>query len=217
MVVDRFSHRLKFERPDELIVSETVNSSDNRAYPSRRRVLGLAGAAAAGLVLPACTTTEDIPVRPVPTGPRVDPAYLSMYGPMPQEDFPIPAVDLSKVPDRFYRQLVDDPTGERPGTVVVDTRSFFLYLVLQGGQAMRYGVGLGRQGFEWSGDGVIQWKRRWPTWTPPAEMIAPPAGARKVQRREWRPAARSDQSAGCQSPLYLPGRSGHALPSSRHA
>ena len=172
MVVDRFSHRLKFERPDELIVSETVNSSDNRAYPSRRRVLGLAGAAAAGLVLPACTTTEDIPVRPVPAEPRVDPAYISMYGPMPQEDFPIPAVDLSKVPDRFYRQLVDDPTGERPGTVVVDTRSFFLYLVLQGGQAMRYGVGLGRQGFEWSGDGVIQWKRRWPTWTPPAEMIA---------------------------------------------
>ncbi len=91
---------------------------------------------------------------------------------MPEEDFPVPAVDLTKVDQRFYRQLVDDPTGERPGTVVVDTRSYFLYLVRPDGKAMRYGVGLGRQGFTWSGEGVIQWKRRWPTWTPPAEMIA---------------------------------------------
>jgi len=95
-----------------------------------------------------------------------------MYQAMPEEDFPIPAVDLTKVDKRFYRQLVDDPTGERPGTVVVDTRSYFLYLVRPNGKAMRYGVGLGRQGFTWSGEGVIQWKQRWPKWTPPAEMIA---------------------------------------------
>lgn len=94
-----------------------------------------------------------------------------MYQAMPEEDFPIPAVDLTKVDKRFYRQLVDDPTGERPGTVVVDTRSYFLYLVRPNGKAMRYGVGLGRQGFTWTGEGVIQWKQRWPKWTPPAEMI----------------------------------------------
>jgi lipoprotein-anchoring transpeptidase ErfK/SrfK len=91
---------------------------------------------------------------------------------MPEEDFPVPAADLTKVDQRFYCQLVDDPTGERPGTVVVDTRSYFLYLVRPEGKAMRYGIGLGRQGFTWSGEGVIQWKRRWPKWTPPAEMIA---------------------------------------------
>ena len=65
-----------------------------------------------------------------------------------------------------------DPTGERPGTIIVDTSSHFLYLVLGNGQAMRYGVGLGRAGFEWSGRANVQWKQKWPKWTPPAEMIA---------------------------------------------
>jgi len=95
-----------------------------------------------------------------------------MYGAMPNEDFPIPPVDLTKVDEKFYRRLVDDPTGAAPGTIVVDTSRYFLYLVRPGGKAMRYGVGLGRQGFTWSGDGVIGWKQRWPKWTPPAEMIA---------------------------------------------
>ena len=57
------------------------------------------------------------------------------------------------------------------GTVVVDTANHFLYFVLNGGQAIRYGVGIGRQGFEWAGRGVIRWKQRWPRWFPPNEMI----------------------------------------------
>ncbi len=111
-------------------------------------------------------------LRPPPPEPSADPQYLSMYGPMPQEDFPIPAVDLKKVPAKFYRRMVEDPTGETPGTIVVDTSAFYLYLVMEGGMAMRYGVGLGRQGFTWAGEGVIQYKRRWPRWTPPDEMVA---------------------------------------------
>lgn len=91
---------------------------------------------------------------------------------MPEERFPIPAVNLKALNPRFYRTLVNDPTLERPGTIVVDTRSFYLYLVRTGGEAMRYGVGLGRAGFEWSGRGEIAWKQVWPKWTPPAEMIA---------------------------------------------
>ena len=71
-----------------------------------------------------------------------------------------------------YRQRVLDPPGERPGTVVVDTASRFLYLVERDGSAMRYGVGIGREGFAWEGEGVIQWRQKWPKWTPPAEMIA---------------------------------------------
>ncbi|MBL8579112.1 MAG: L,D-transpeptidase [Mesorhizobium sp.] len=118
-----------------------------------------------------------------------------MYRAMPEEDFPIPAVDLTKVDKRFYRQLVDDPTGERPGTVVVDTQSYYLYLVRPGGKAMRYGVGLGRQGFTWSGDGVVQWKQRWPTWTPPAEMIA-----RQPELEKWS-AKNGGQPPGIDNPL----------------
>ncbi|MCK5748783.1 MAG: L,D-transpeptidase [Oricola sp.] len=94
-----------------------------------------------------------------------------MYGPMPQERFPIPAVKLDKVPERFWRRQVDYPTTESVGTVVVDTSRFFLFLVQEGGKAMRYGVGLGRAGFEWAGRAEIAWKQAWPKWTPPAEMI----------------------------------------------
>lgn len=146
---------------------------NKRTSVSRRHFLSLGATAASGLVLSGCATVvESQQVAPETSKPATDPSNVAMYRAMPEEDFPIPAVDLTKVNERFYRKLVDDPTGERPGTVVVDTRSFYLYLVRPGGMAMRYGVGLGRQGFEWSGEGVIQWKQRWPKWTPPAEMIA---------------------------------------------
>jgi lipoprotein-anchoring transpeptidase ErfK/SrfK len=94
-----------------------------------------------------------------------------MYGEVVDDGYVIPAVPIEKIDPRFYRQIVPDPTGERPGTVVVDTAGHHLYLVRENGEAMRYGVGLGRQGFEWAGRAVIQWKQRWPKWTPPAEMI----------------------------------------------
>lgn len=148
-----------------------MTQRDECSKPSRRQFLSVTLAAASGLLLPGCATTTDGPSAPAPE-PTPDANYVSMYRAMPEEDFPIPAIDLAKVDKRFYRQLVDDPTGAQPGTIVVDTGSFYLYLVQAGGKAMRYGVGLGRQGFEWSGDGVIQWKQRWPKWTPPAEMIA---------------------------------------------
>lgn len=94
-----------------------------------------------------------------------------MYAAIPDELFPIPAVDVQLMPPEYWRQIVDDPTGERPGTIVVDTPNRFLYLVREGGKALRYGVGVGREGFSWAGEGRIAWKRKWPTWTPPAEMI----------------------------------------------
>lgn len=71
---------------------------------------------------------------------------------------------------RFMRQVVPLRTGESAGTVIVDTGSKFLYLVLGGGKALRYGIGTARQGFEWSGTHRISGKREWPDWTPPAEM-----------------------------------------------
>src|SRR5690606_38447782 len=127
--------------------------------------LGLGAMAGAG-GLSACSS--------VPREPRFGGTILSydeIYGPKPDEPFPLPAVDLSKLDPRFYRREVIDPTGEKPGSIVVDTKGFHLYHVMPGGKAMRYGVGLGRQGFEWSGRGYIAWKRAWPTWTPPDEMI----------------------------------------------
>lgn len=144
---------------------------ERQINPSRRRFL-LASGAVGALALAGCTTTDGGPEVTQEHTQSGELSNLMMYRAMPEEDFPIPAVDLRRVPPRFYRQEVADPTGERPGTIVVDIDNFYLYLIRPGGRALRYGVGLGREGFSWSGTGVIQWKRRWPTWTPPAEMIA---------------------------------------------
>jgi lipoprotein-anchoring transpeptidase ErfK/SrfK len=95
-----------------------------------------------------------------------------LYAAKADEQFPLPAIPYDRIDPRFYRQMVDDPTGEAPGTLVVDTGSHFLYFTYPNGRAMRYGVGLGRAGFAWAGRGKIQYKRQWPKWTPPDEMIA---------------------------------------------
>ena len=143
---------------------------DNHSAPITRR--GFLGASAAGAVsvLAACTTRRAPPAEP-PAPPPVEAGYRAMYGEMVDGGFVIPAVPIEKIDRRFYRQEVRDPTGEAPGTVVVDTSDHFLYYVMAGGRAMRYGVGLGRAGFEWSGAAKIQWKQKWPTWTPPEDMI----------------------------------------------
>jgi lipoprotein-anchoring transpeptidase ErfK/SrfK len=77
-----------------------------------------------------------------------------------------------ELPARLKRQVVNYATREAPGTVIIDTPNTFLYYVLGDGQAIRYGIGVGREGFTWSGTQTITKKAEWPDWTPPAEMIA---------------------------------------------
>jgi lipoprotein-anchoring transpeptidase ErfK/SrfK len=74
--------------------------------------------------------------------------------------------------DRFRRQVVDYPSREAAGTVIVDTPHTYLYYVLGNGKAIRYGIGVGRDGFTWSGTETVSRKAEWPDWTPPTEMIA---------------------------------------------
>jgi lipoprotein-anchoring transpeptidase ErfK/SrfK len=143
---------------------------------TRRNFLGLAAVGAASLSLPACATIDPPPAYvQAPPPQEVGSSYgnyLSMYGPVYDGGFEVPAVPIEQMDPRFLRQVVSDPTGEPAGTIVVDTSQHYLYLVLGDGQAMRYGVGLGRAGFEWAGRANVQWKQKWPKWTPPAEMIA---------------------------------------------
>jgi lipoprotein-anchoring transpeptidase ErfK/SrfK len=75
------------------------------------------------------------------------------------------------VPAQFNRQIVDYDGPHRPGTIVIDTPRKFLYLVQQDGTAIRYGIGVGRPGFEWAGVKSVTMKREWPDWRPPAEML----------------------------------------------
>lgn len=80
--------------------------------------------------------------------------------------------ETAELPARFRRQIVSYATNEAPGTIVVDTPNTYLYYVLGGGKAVRYGIGVGREGFTWSGTQTITRKAEWPDWNPPAEMIS---------------------------------------------
>lgn len=87
------------------------------------------------------------------------------------EPFPVKYVSRSEVDPEYWKQLVFTESDEPAGTIIVDTQQKFLFLLLGRGRAIRYGIGVGRQGFTWSGTATIRLKRKWPTWTPPEEMI----------------------------------------------
>jgi lipoprotein-anchoring transpeptidase ErfK/SrfK len=101
----------------------------------------------------------------------IDPAYVAMYGPRPDEPFPLPATDISEVDPRFLRREVAYNGREEPGTIVVDTDARYLYLVRENGRAIRYGIGVGNEGMAWSGRARIGRKATWPRWTPTGAMI----------------------------------------------
>jgi lipoprotein-anchoring transpeptidase ErfK/SrfK len=115
-----------------------------------------------------------------------------MYASFEDSGFVLPQVPFEKVDQRWRRQIVVDPTGEAPGTIVVRLQERHLYWVQPGGDAVRYGVGIGRDGFLWSGRANIQYGRKWPVWTPPAEMIA-----RQPEVAKWR----NGQPGGLDNPL----------------
>jgi lipoprotein-anchoring transpeptidase ErfK/SrfK len=77
----------------------------------------------------------------------------------------------AELPARLRRQIVSYPTHEAPGTIIIDTPNTYLYYILGNGQAIRYGIGVGRDGFTWSGTQSITRKAEWPDWVPPPEMI----------------------------------------------
>jgi lipoprotein-anchoring transpeptidase ErfK/SrfK len=93
------------------------------------------------------------------------------YGAVPNEKFPIPAVDIGKIDPKYYRRRVRYDSKEAPGTIIVDPRNYYVYRIEGDGDATRYGANVGREGFLWSGDAYVGRKAEWPIWTPPKEMI----------------------------------------------
>ncbi len=81
------------------------------------------------------------------------------------------SLDSATVSDRLRRRIVDYPTRQPPGTIIIDTANTYLYYVLVGGKAVRYGIGVGREGFTWSGVKNVERLSEWPDWIPPVEMI----------------------------------------------
>ena len=122
--------------------------------------------------LAACVSTGESQPVPAPTrGLASEQPGADRYDAVTTEPFPVPPVKMKYLKPQFMRQYVDDPTGQPPGTVVVDPTHHYLYLVQEGGKALRYGVGVGKAGMEWSGTADIAYKREWPRWTPTNDMI----------------------------------------------
>lgn len=123
------------------------------------RVKAFLLAAALATALAGCSTIGSTPI------------FSSSYGAVTDAGYRLPRIPIEKVKREYHRQVVNYDTSEKPGTIVVDTGRKFLYLVMADGKAMRYGIGVGREGFEWRGTARIAIKREWPTWTPPSAMI----------------------------------------------
>lgn len=96
--------------------------------------------------------------------------YAAMYSEIDEGRYVVDALDFSEIDRAYLRKIVRYSGPERPGTIVVDPGDKYLYLVRDDASAIRYGVGVGREGFGWSGRATIKRKAEWPTWTPPREM-----------------------------------------------
>jgi lipoprotein-anchoring transpeptidase ErfK/SrfK len=141
-------------------------STDRAASPAfdltrRSVVLGIP------LVAAACVSAGNSGIP----GPWKAMSYAEMYGPVVEGTYRIPAIDTTTINPDFLRAEVSWTGSEKPGTIVVDPKARYAYLVQPGGKALRYGVGVGREGFAWNGDARVGAKRDWPKWFPPKEMI----------------------------------------------
>ena len=101
------------------------------------------------------------------------------YGLAPNEKFPIPPVDVSKLDPKYFRRTVRYDSKEAPGTIIIDPGNYYVYRVEGDGEATRYGANVGRAGFRWSGEAYVGRKAEWAVWTPPKEMILRQPEARK--------------------------------------
>jgi len=129
------------------------------------RIRTLALAASASVVFAASAAANPLPFFFLPA-PQTDAAL-----PQSPADVVTDGTDEATLPDRFRRQIVDYRGNEAAGTIVIDTPNTYLYFVLGNGRALRYGIGVGREGFAWSGTQTITRKAEWPDWTPPEEMV----------------------------------------------
>jgi lipoprotein-anchoring transpeptidase ErfK/SrfK len=136
---------------------------------TRRSFLSGSAAGLGALGLSGCVTTDDMG--------RAEAAKF--YAAVPNDKFPIPAVDIGKIDPKFFRRTVRYETKEAPGTIIIDPANYFVYRIEGDGNATRYGANVPRNGFVWKGEAYIGRKAEWPTWTPPKEMIARQPEARK--------------------------------------
>jgi lipoprotein-anchoring transpeptidase ErfK/SrfK len=136
---------------------------------NRRSFLFGSAVGLGALGLAGCATSDDMILAEA----------AKIYGPVPDEKFPIPAADVSKIDPKYYRRTVRYETKEAPGTIIVDPGKYYVYRIEDDGNATRYGANVGRAGFLWSGEAYVGRKAEWAIWTPPKEMMERQPEARK--------------------------------------
>lgn len=142
--------------------------------PITRRAAGLLGLGGASAALSGCVGARDLPIfgvlfadLPVEgTGPVRTPDYDTVYGKVDGERHPVPPFDYTNLDPAFLRAEIAYAGLERPGTIIVDPRRHQLFLVGEGGRAMRYGIAVGSESKGFSGVGEVAARRVWPDWEP---------------------------------------------------
>jgi lipoprotein-anchoring transpeptidase ErfK/SrfK len=132
-----------------------------------RRALAFGALAIGAITFTGAATASPLPLFPFILTPPIQAAPPPVQA-APSDD----EGTVVEMPARLKRQIVSYSTREAPGTIVIDTPNTYLYYVLGNGRAIRYGIGVGRDGFTWSGVQSVTKKAEWPDWTPPPEMIA---------------------------------------------
>ena len=164
--------RKNSDNADAGAIDEVASPGLSSARLDRRAFLFGSAIGLSALSLAGCVAAED---------PRLAEAAV-LYGPVPSERFPIPAVDVRKFDAKYFRATVPYDSKEAPGTIIIDPGHHYVYRVEGDGNATRYGANVGRAGFLWSGEAYVGRKAEWPIWTPPREMIARQPEAGKYAR-----------------------------------
>jgi len=165
-----------------------------RSFGSTLRLAGLP--VALTLVLSACVApTANMSPTADPKVSRasaaIEPAETAYVARM-DGAIALPAIPLEKLPEAYRRQEVAYPTDRPVGSIIIHPGQKFLYFVTGKNTAIRYGISVGKAGFEWAGEAVVSQTKDWPTWTPPKEMIA-----RKPELEKWK----DGQPGGATNPL----------------
>ena len=134
-----------------------------------RRFLKLSPAFLALALMAACVDPAAGPTASTQAMPK---AGENVYVATMDAGIQIPALPVEKIPETHRRQVVAYETDQPAGTIIINPKTRLLYYVVGKNKAIRYGISVGRAGFEWSGEAIVSEKKPWPTWTPPKEMIA---------------------------------------------
>ena len=151
----------------------------------------LLAATALSLTLAACVPDQAL----IDAGLAEPPApqlVEGVYGAKADPQFNVPAVPVEKVPPEYQRQTVYYETDQPVGTIIINPSTKHLYHITGKNRATRYGIAVGKAGFQWSGEAIVSERKLWPTWTPPEEMIS-----RKPELAKWE----KGQPGGLTNPL----------------